>query len=213
MGSLRRSHKQSPLLADRRHRRLELSLSSKPLMHLPPIPHLARGSSRSTKRKRANQLSPNLLTSELQVKREHRDIVGFTKLLIDHKEVWSLACALRCVQFVGAEVYKLVPNLLITLGKMCLSSGKYRDAANVFKCALEYTWYSDEFESELEVYDCLGVAHYYLGEIKMARLYHRRYLSGRHEPMTSSIRRRAIFNLTKHAKPNALGIFSKYFDE
>jgi hypothetical protein len=69
---------------------------------------------------------------------------------------------------------------MMAVGKLCLASGQYRDAVDVFKCALEYTWYTDQKDNELEVYDCLGVAHYYLGEIKMARLYHRRYLSGRH---------------------------------
>jgi hypothetical protein len=65
-----------------------------------------------------------------------------------------------------------------TLGKCCMKLAKYKDALVCFKLQLSFSWYLNRPVDELKAYDNVGMAYFYLQDLKKANNYHQRAMKG-----------------------------------
>lgn len=64
------------------------------------------------------------------------------------------------------------------MGNICMEIKYYAEAIKVYKKALQYTWKTKNIDAELLIYDLLGSAYYYQGDLKESQYYHRRFTQG-----------------------------------
>lgn len=95
----------------------------------------------------------------------------------------------------------------------------YPEAIKIFKKALQYAWKTKNVQQELLLYDLLGSAYYYQGNIKEAQYYHKRFTQGEFENSDSAIKKisaEMLLDLEAHLgslqKKNITSLFIEYIN-
>lgn len=65
----------------------------------------------------------------------------------------------------------------------------YWEALKLYKKALQYAWKIKAVDQELLIYDLMGSAHYYEGNLRESHYYHRRFTQGEFEKHDSAIKK------------------------
>lgn len=97
------------------------------------------------------------------------------KILCDRAKTWTIK--MSAYKEIGF-CYKLVKQ--------------YRSALINFKKLLQLAWFKSHKGWELQSYDFIGIAYYYLGELEKAKYYHRRMWEGIFESSNSTVRNLAV---------------------
>ncbi len=54
---------------------------------------------------------------------------------------------------------------------------KMEEAAKIFLKAMQYAWYKKQYQTELNLYDKIGLIYYHMGDMERATYYHEQYIS------------------------------------
>ncbi len=81
--------------------------------------------------------------------------------------------------------YRRKIDFLQALAKNSNRICRYDQAIILLKKALQYAWYCNLAEREIELYDELGISNYYLGNIRNSQIYHDKFVVAEREPSGS----------------------------
>ena len=94
------------------------------------------------------------------------------------------------------------------LGKTCSMIKMYHEAVSHFTLMLHLAWILNNKKYENRAYDYLGLQHFYLGEIQVAKKYHQKMIEGQFEGQNSEMivltRDLYIYTQKKKVKKNTI---------
>lgn len=61
---------------------------------------------------------------------------------------------------------------LVGLAEAAKRLFKMEEAARIFLKAMQYAWYSQDHEAEMDLYDQIGLIYYHVGDMERASYYH-----------------------------------------
>ena len=113
-------------------------------------------------------------------------------------------------EITGMNHYKM--DCYKNLAKCCKKLGKMDKSLIFLKKALQYCWFYDEYDVELDLYEDIGLIYYHIGNLEKAKYYHERSLSNELESKDSSIRKLAKINIENLLKlSNSAAIINSIF--
>ena len=108
---------------------------------------------------------------------------------------------------------------LIAIAMIASDLKRYQNAITILKKALQYAWKAKSGEHELLIYDYMGTAYYYMGEVRESEYYHHRFTQGEHEKASSAIRKMSTEMLVDYEmylksleKDNLTSLFLEYIN-
>ncbi|EAS07822.2 hypothetical protein TTHERM_00526530 (macronuclear) [Tetrahymena thermophila SB210] len=84
--------------------------------------------------------------------------------------------------YLKSQAYQLI-------GDICIYQTKYSESLLFYKKSLQYAWYCNARDQEIDLYDKLGIAYYYLQELKKSSVFHQRSMVADYEDIDSHLRR------------------------
>ncbi|KAL4491275.1 hypothetical protein ABPG72_021661 [Tetrahymena utriculariae] len=129
-------------------------------------------------------------TSQLKVLAKILIFVGEIEIAVGNldKAAYFLNQAKICCEMnKGSDYLKSQAYQLI--GDVCIYQTKYSESLLFYKKSLQYAWYCNAKDQEIDLYDKLGIAYYYLQELKKSSVFHQRSMVGGYEDINSHLRR------------------------